>query len=228
MSETIEVNAPEVVGRYLIETTPIDTARKAFFAAMAKAQAKIEGALKDKNNPAFRSTYADLGAVLDACREPLTSNGISFLQFPDYNPETGCVTIETTLAHVEGYERSFRLTIPVAKRDAQGIGSAITYGRRYSLMAGVGIAPEDDDGNAAVDAAATKKASANSLKKSGEWDRFREKLVAFADPMACIEWMEKARGSMAHWPAAWVESAEEEFNKHVTYLSDKELLAQAT
>lgn len=205
---------------------PNDGARKAFFAALAKAQAKIEGALKDKSNPAFKSKYADLGAVWDACREPFTSNHIAVMQFPDYDAETGIVSVETILTHAEGYERSFTLRIPVNKRDAQGVGSAITYGRRYALMAAAGVAPEDDDGNAAV-ANDGQKASAYSLKKTGEWDRFHEKLVAFEDPQACIRFMEKARGAMAQWPNSWVENADEEFNKHMTYLADKQAMAGA-
>lgn len=130
-----------------------DDARKAFYAALAKAQGKIEGALKDKSNPHFRSKYADLGAVWDACRQALSENGIGVLQFPDVvEGERGLrVVVETTLTHESGYERSFRLPMPVSKPDAQGIGSAITYARRYALMAAVGIAPEDDDVNAAAD-----------------------------------------------------------------------------
>lgn len=203
------------------------SAKKAFYGALAKAQAKIEGALKDSENPYFSSKYADLGAVWDACREPLTANGIAILQFPDYDPETKCVSVETILTHTDGFDKSSSLRIPVSKTDAQGIGSAITYGRRYALMAAVGIAPEDDDGNAAVANgynAANGKRTANSLKKDGEWDRFHEKLTSFENPKACITWMDKARSSMAQWPAAWVESAEEEFNKHVNFLADKEAI----
>ena len=206
------------------ETIQNDAPRKAFYAALAKAQAKIEGALKDKTNPGFKSKYADLGAVWEACREPLTSNGIAVMQFPDYDAENGIVSLQTILTHTDGYDKDFMLSIPVSKRDAQGIGSAITYARRYALMAAVGIAPEDDDGNAAV-ANDGQKASANSLKKNGEWERFHEKLVAYEDPQACIRYMDKARGAMAQWPNAWVEQAEEAFNKHMTWMADKQAMA---
>jgi hypothetical protein len=117
-------------------------------AALAKAQAEIEGATKDKKNDHFKSSYADLGAVWDAIRAPLTKHGLSVIQFPRAC-EMG-VEVETTLLHTSGQYMSDTLALPVSKRDAHGFGSAITYARRYSLMAVAGIAPVDDDGNAAV------------------------------------------------------------------------------
>jgi hypothetical protein len=116
-------------------------------AALAKAQGQIEGASKGKVNPAFRSKYADLASVWDAAREPLSSNGLSVVQIPNKTPEG--VELVTMLLHSSGQWISSRYPIKPVKDDPQGMGSAITYGRRYSLMALVGIAPEDDDGNAA-------------------------------------------------------------------------------
>jgi ERF superfamily protein len=116
--------------------------------ALAAAQSEIEGAKKDSTNPHFRSKYADLGAVWDACRGPLTKHGLAVVQFP--RSENGCVLVETILTHKSGEWMSETLALPVSKQDAQGYGSAMTYARRYSLMAVAGIAPEDDDGNAAV------------------------------------------------------------------------------
>lgn len=116
-------------------------------AALAKAQGAIEGASKDKVNPAFRSKYADLASVWDAAREPLSSNGLSVVQIPNNTPDG--LDLVTMLMHSSGQWISSRYPIRPVKNDPQGIGSAITYGRRYSLMALVGIAPEDDDGNAA-------------------------------------------------------------------------------
>lgn len=123
--------------------------------ALALAQAEIEGARKDSNNPHFRSKYADLGAVWDACRVPLTKHGLSVVQFP--RSSDGCVEVETILMHKSGEWMSDALRLPVSKQDAQGYGSAMTYARRYSLMAVAGIAPEDDDGNAAVAGSAPAK-----------------------------------------------------------------------
>jgi hypothetical protein len=120
--------------------------------ALAKAQSVMEGARKASNNPAFNSKYANLEAVVDAVKEPLTTNGISYVQFPCTNDKDE-VGVETMLLHSSGeWIRSEPYFVPVKKADAQGFGSAITYCRRYSLLAACGIAPEDDDGNAAAKA----------------------------------------------------------------------------
>lgn len=115
------------------------------YAALAKAQSKIETAKKDNFNPHFKSKYADLSNVWDACREALTENGLAVVQIPSAKgPE---VTVKTILGHVSGSEISGELTMIAQKNTPQGIGSAITYCRRYALMSFVGIAPDDDDGN---------------------------------------------------------------------------------
>ena len=118
-------------------------------AALAKAQAEIRPAIKDSENPHFRSSYADLASTWAACRQPLASNGLSVVQLPEVS-EHSTVIIETVLLHESGEYVGGRIEIPVTKADAQGIGSAITYGRRYALAAVVGIAPDDDDAEAAV------------------------------------------------------------------------------
>ena len=117
-------------------------------AALAKAQGEIEGAVKDKSNPAFRSKYADLGAVWDAIREPFSKNGLSVVQFP--RRDGNCVEVETILMHSSGQWLSGAFSVPTAKQDAHGFGSATTYARRFSLSAVCGVAPVDDDGNAAA------------------------------------------------------------------------------
>lgn len=132
-------------------------------AALAKAQGQIEGAKKDSANPFFKSTYADLASVWDACRKQLSDNGLSIIQCPE-EAENG-IAIETMLLHSSGQWKSGRYVIPVAKNDAQAMGSAITYGRRYALAAMVGIAPEDDDGNAATKA---KPAKSEPVKQNKE------------------------------------------------------------
>ncbi len=117
--------------------------------ALSKAQGAIKGALKDTANPFFKSKYADLSSVWEACREQLANNGLSVAQTP-CKSEHGYVGIETILMHSSGQWISNDFAIPVTKVDAQGFGSAITYARRYALAAMVGVAPEDDDGNAAT------------------------------------------------------------------------------
>lgn len=116
--------------------------------ALSKAQGQIKGAIKDTSNPFFKSKYADLASVWDACREPLSGNGLSVMQTTIGDDPTK-VTVVTTLAHTSGQWIQGQLTLMPAKADPQGIGSAITYARRYALAAIVGVAPDDDDGNAA-------------------------------------------------------------------------------
>lgn len=115
--------------------------------ALAKAQGQIVGAVKDSTNPHFKSAYADLASVWEACRAPLSSNGLSVVQIPEVFGEE--VVVTTMLLHASGQFITSSLSARPARHDPQGIGSVITYLRRYSLSAMAGIAPEDDDGNAA-------------------------------------------------------------------------------
>jgi hypothetical protein len=116
--------------------------------ALVAAQKAFGPALKSKNNPAFRSKYADLGACIEAVVDALNANGITLLQRT--HPDDTGVTVETVLMHESGEcWNSGPFHVPAAKQDPQGYGSALTYARRYSLMTACGIAPEDDDGNAA-------------------------------------------------------------------------------
>jgi hypothetical protein len=116
--------------------------------ALLKAQAAIKAAMKDATNPHFKSKYADLASIIDACKPALNAANITFLQGV-CSADTG-VAVETMLLHTSGEWISTTLTLPVSKNDAQGVGSAITYGRRYGLQALTGVPAEDDDGNAAA------------------------------------------------------------------------------
>lgn len=121
---------------------------KEIAAALVKAQKGFSPALKTSTNPHFKSKYADLAACVEAVVDSLNSNGIYLLQ-QSHECNDG-VTVETTFIHESGETLSAgKLHVPATKQDAQGYGSALTYARRYSLMAACGIAPEDDDGNAA-------------------------------------------------------------------------------
>lgn len=116
--------------------------------AFIKAKQAFGPALKDKTNPAFRSKYADLGACIDAVEDALLANDIAMMQ-ETFLDDSG-VTVETVFLHTSGETiRGGKLHVPASKQDPQGYGSALTYARRYSLMAACGIAAEDDDGNAA-------------------------------------------------------------------------------
>jgi hypothetical protein len=126
--------------------------------ALSKAQGAMEGASKSAENPFFKSKYADLASVWDACRGPLSANGLAVIQVPAAPTAPGRVAIDTILAHASGEWISGVLELTPVKSDPQSVGSAITYARRYGLQAIVGIAPEDDDGNAA---SGTDKAGVN-------------------------------------------------------------------
>ena len=132
------------VGPIMTRSDAID----ALGTALATAQAAMVPAKKDSSNPHFRSRYADLASIWDACRSALTTAGLSVLQSPRLVPVG--VELETLLIHTSGQWVADTLTIPVATPTAQAVGSAITYGRRYALAAFVGVAPDDDDGHDAT------------------------------------------------------------------------------
>lgn len=124
---------------------------KTIYAALAAAQQEMGKAIKDTKNDHFRSKYADLASVMDACMGALNKNGICVMQ-PTGEDESGRF-VRTVLAHVSGETVDCKVPLIVQKNDMQGYGSAVTYARRYGLMSMAGIAPEDDDGNAAAKAA---------------------------------------------------------------------------
>lgn len=126
--------------------------------ALALAQMEMGPAAKDAANPYFRSKYADLASAWDACRLPLARHGLSVVQCP--TADGARVTVRTILLHESGERIASDLTITAQRQlkdgggwekvdSPQAVGSTITYARRYSLMAMVGIAPDDDDGEAA-------------------------------------------------------------------------------
>ena len=126
--------------------------------ALAKAQGEVENASKASVNPHFKSKYADLAEVLNTVRPVFASCGLSFVQMPSF--ADGIVSVETMLVHESGEWISETASSPITKQDAQGVGSAITYLRRYSLAAFAGIAQEDDDANASVGKPQSKQAAA--------------------------------------------------------------------
>lgn len=134
--------------------------------ALVKAQQAFGPALKTNSNPHFKSKYADLSACVEAVIDALNSNGI-FLMQPTHECQSG-VMVETIFLHESGEQMSAgKLHVPATKQDAQGYGSALTYARRYSLMSACGIAPEDDDGNAASKAKPRVPGVSDSFKSSG-------------------------------------------------------------
>jgi ERF superfamily len=123
--------------------------------SLAKSQLKFDKVLKDSDNPAYRSKYADLATVIDATRPFLAAEGLTIVQMPHARfseADAKELTLTTLLAHSSGEWISSDLTLPAMMRerfDAQSVGSAITYARRYALAAMTGVAQEDDDANKA-------------------------------------------------------------------------------
>jgi hypothetical protein len=119
--------------------------------ALATAQGKIQNAKKDSENPFFKSKYADLAAVREACQGPFAENGLAVIQTPKttITEDATIIGLETLLCHSSGEWVSEELSAIPVKTDPQGIGSCITYLRRYALASFAGVASEDDDGNAA-------------------------------------------------------------------------------
>lgn len=129
--------------------------------ALSKVQGELTYAKKDSSNPFFKSTYADLESVWSACRSLLATNGLSVIQMPA-NFFEGRMWLVTRLCHSSGEWIEQEMSIPVNKADSHGCASAVTYMRRISLSAFVGVVPsDDDDGNAA---AGVQNKSSSSMK----------------------------------------------------------------
>ncbi len=143
--------------------------------ALAKMQAALDNAKKESDNPYFKSKYADLATCLQTAKKPMGDNGLSISQHCTFDGQfVQCVTV---LGHSSGQMMISTLNVPVAKKDAQGIGSSITYARRYALSSIIGLTQKDDDGEGSVgrteDDAKTKWEKA--AKKSQEILRNAEK-----------------------------------------------------
>ena len=114
--------------------------------ALSKTQAKLEDAVKDSTNPHYKSDYATLSSVLEAVRKPLSENGLCIIQTTDYDEDR--IILTTMLCHSSGQWLSSKTPLLMSKQDMQGLGSALSYARRYALAAIVGISQKDDDGEA--------------------------------------------------------------------------------
>ncbi len=158
--------------------------------ALALAQGKIRPAIKDSKNPFFKSNYADLTSVWAACREALTANGLSVVQFPVTTDDMA--GIASMLLHTSGEFVEEEFLLPVSKKDPQGFGAAFSYARRYALAAIVGVVTDEDDDAQAVStpAKAAPKAQkdyiAPSAKLSPEYARLASG-IAFAGDSSKVD-----------------------------------------
>jgi ERF superfamily len=116
-------------------------------AALSKAQGEMGAALKDSENPSFGSKYADLSSVWEACRAPLAKHEIAIVQSP--STDGARVSVDTFVIHRSGQWMRGTLSVTAIDDSPQAVGSAVTYCRRYSLQAFAGVAPADDDAEAA-------------------------------------------------------------------------------
>lgn len=149
--------------------------------ALHKAQGEIAPAAMTKTNPHFKSRYASLGDVWEACKEALQRNGLSVFQTAE-SGDNGSISVVTMILHTSGQYVSGEFRMPLDKANAQGAGSAITYGRRYGLAAAIGIVnDEDDDGNGASQPQAPRPPQRSEARpapqraaprppSSGQWD----------------------------------------------------------
>lgn len=153
--------------------------------ALAKAQGKITGALKDSKNPFFKSNYADLASCWDACRAPLSENELAVLQTTEVDAEG--VTVVTTLAHASGQWVRSKLRMIPKDASPQSTGSVLTYARRYALAAIVGLAQVDDDANAASHDPRGEQPTVSADEVHKYESRFRDALDADVDESAKAE-----------------------------------------
>jgi len=121
---------------------------ESIFVALLKAQMEFTAIIKKSTNPAFKSKYANLEAVLDAVTPALNANGLFLTQ--ETSRVDNMIEVKTIVFNAAGEKFEGGVTcLPIVKNDAQGVGGAITYARRYSIKTMFALAEEDDDGNAA-------------------------------------------------------------------------------
>jgi len=150
--------------------------------AIVAALADIENATKDAQNRHFQSTYATLAALIDATKSGLAKHGLAVIQSPGF--EGGLVLVTTRVLHTSGQWIEGVVSSPIGKSDPQGVGSAITYLRRYALAAMCGITQEDDDGNGAAKVKPTSKSAPKNPEVTDiEWAALKADLAQI-DAMA--------------------------------------------
>lgn len=153
------------------------------YTALFKFQGLVRGVKRDSKNPHFKNNYASLEAVTDTIRPHMQECGLMWLQSPGKIID-GSIEVKTTIAYPATKETiEFTMEMPMAKRDPQGAGSALTYAMRYSLMAALGLPPTDDDAETAIDRDHSRpdpdqppKSSAQ-LKREGEWERVTKSIA---------------------------------------------------
>ena len=152
------------------------TEHKNVYAALAAAQSEMDAAVKGSVNPAFKSRYADLADVVQACRSALNKNGLAF--FHQMVSLDGQLAMRTVVAHGAS-DTKIDCDVPliVSKQDMQGMKSATTYAKRIGLESVTGIAPEDDDGNAAAKSPPPKPTKEAHVSTEALRDAWRDSVL---------------------------------------------------
>ncbi len=192
--------------------------------ALTAVQSQIRPALKDSDNPFFKSKYADLNSVWETARELLAKNGLAVIQGNTVG-EMGTIIVETVLSHESGEWIQSSLSLPLAKHDPQGVGSAITYGRRYGLSAIVGIVADVDD-------------DANAASGNGQPSQRREPIKLSEPPKASDKLRTRitslckdlnSSGDSIKWqPSVLFDYVKEQWNVGYENMNDSQLAAVAT
>lgn len=165
--------------------------------ALVQVQKQMTPATKDARNPFIGNDYATLNSVMEACREALLTNNIWLCQYPVPVDTADCIGLMTKLTHTEtGQWQASLAVVPLPKADPQGMGSAITYARRYAITAMLGMVTEDDDGEAAkapvVNSRHSRKtgATSNYAAKKPKQSEFADKIPGSSDFVTNAEELE--------------------------------------
>ncbi|MFN3858160.1 MAG: ERF family protein [Caulobacter sp.] len=218
-------------------TVTFEGEQATFAKAFVAAQAATDAVKKASTNPAFRSKYADLSGVVEAVVPALNTNKIGVMQFPAFDGEL--VHVTTLFLHESGASIRGTLSLKPSKLDPQGVGSAITYGRRYSLLAMSGAAPEDDDGNEAS-RPASRPANLSVAPEGNDWwgcegsgpssnkakaeglgdvhEALREQLSRVSSADEWRAWCRSATDDIRKMPRAWRVEMRNEAEEHAREL----------
>ena len=168
--------------------------------SLFRLQGILRGVKKDSKNVHFKNSYASLEQVTDTIRPHMQELGLYFRQYPG-KINDGSIEVSTEIVHPGSGEKfSFCMEMPLAKRDPQGAGSAMTYAMRYSLMAALGLPPTDDDAETAIDRNNARdepespKSSAQ-LKRDGEWERVSREVAEAMNDISTFGQFERLKES---------------------------------
>lgn len=196
------------------------------FPDLILALGEIGGVTKSANNTFFKSKYATLEDVIEASKSILRSHELAVMQGGgDYG--NGALTITTRIIHASGEWIESTMDIPLAKADPQGAGSAVTYGRRYALMAMLNMPAVDDDGNHATHGQghaaaliAKDRKSAAQAKRDLDHEKLIAAIKANKTEAALDNWYLEFDRHTAEVPLSWLDPLRDEVEKHRNWILD--------